>query len=133
MRSQKSAKGSATLDHRREEARGRQRPQPDGTLSPARCVHGKAVHGVFPRAHLLYASDTLALNDDGSLYDPELMSEVAQAVKRENLIVDTVFAMHQGPMPWNQVIDADRQVAAAPRRRPSRRPEHRPWSGFKRV
>jgi hypothetical protein len=57
----------------------------------------------FPEHHLLYASDTLALNDDGSLYDPELMYEVAQAVKRENLIVDTVFAMHQGPMPWEQV------------------------------
>jgi hypothetical protein len=58
----------------------------------------------FPEHHLLYASDTLALNDDGSLYDPELMYEVSQAVKRENLIVDTVFAMHQGPMPWEKVV-----------------------------
>ena len=58
----------------------------------------------FPERHLLYASDTLALNDDGSLYDPELMYEVAQAVKRENLIVDTVFAIRQGPMPWEQVM-----------------------------
>jgi hypothetical protein len=57
----------------------------------------------FPEHHLLYASDTLALNDDGSLYDPELMYEVAQAVEREHLTVDTVFAMHQGPMPWEQV------------------------------
>ena len=59
----------------------------------------------FPEHHLLYASDTLVLNDDNTLYDPELMSEVAQAVKRENLQVDTVFAMHQGPTPWNQVLD----------------------------
>jgi hypothetical protein len=58
----------------------------------------------FPDHHLLYASDTLALNGDGSLYDPELMHEVAQAVQRENLKVDTVFAMHQGPMPWSKVI-----------------------------
>jgi hypothetical protein len=58
----------------------------------------------FPEHHLLYASDTLALNDDGTLFDPELMYEVSQAVKRENLIVDTVFAMHQGPMPWEKVI-----------------------------
>lgn len=58
----------------------------------------------FPQHHLLYASDTLALNDDGTLYDPELVFEVAQAVKRENLIVDTVFAMHQEPMPWEKVI-----------------------------
>ena len=58
----------------------------------------------FPEHRLLYASDTLALNDDGSLYDPELMHEVVQAVQRANLTVDTVFAMHQGPMPWSQVI-----------------------------
>jgi hypothetical protein len=57
----------------------------------------------FPEHHLLYASDTLALNDDGSLYDPQLMHEVAQAVKRENLAVDTVYSMHQGPMPWEKV------------------------------
>jgi len=58
----------------------------------------------FTELHLLYASDTLALNDDGSLYDPELMNEVAQAVKRENLTVDKVYAMHQGPMAWSQVM-----------------------------
>jgi len=32
------------------------------------------------------------------------MYEVARAVKRENLIVDTVFAMHQGPLPWEKVM-----------------------------
>ena len=58
----------------------------------------------FPEHHILYASDTLALNDDGSLYDPELMREVAAAVKREGLEVTTVFAMHQGPTPWSQVL-----------------------------
>jgi hypothetical protein len=57
----------------------------------------------FPEHHLLYASDTLAINDDGSLYDPELMREVMEAVKREGLDVSTVFAMHQGPVPWAQV------------------------------
>jgi hypothetical protein len=58
----------------------------------------------FPDSRLLYASDTLALNSDGTLYDPELMWEVAQAVERANLKVDTVFAMHQGPVPWDQVM-----------------------------
>ncbi len=57
----------------------------------------------FPEHRLLYASDTLALNDDGTLYAPELMYEVAQAVKRENLLVDNVFSMHEGLMPWDQV------------------------------
>jgi len=58
----------------------------------------------FPELRLLYASDTLAMNDDGTLYDPELMHEVAQAVEHANLKVDKVFAMHQGPMPWDQVM-----------------------------
>jgi hypothetical protein len=57
----------------------------------------------FPEHKLLYASDTLALNADGSLYAPELMREVMDAVKRENLAVTTVFAMHQEPVPWTQV------------------------------
>ena len=58
----------------------------------------------FPQHHLLYASDTLALNDDGSLYDPELMNEVVHAVAREKLTVDKVYAMHQEPVPWDKVI-----------------------------
>jgi hypothetical protein len=58
----------------------------------------------FPQSRLLYASDTLVLQDDGTLYDPQLMYEVIQAVRRANLEVETVFAMHQGPKPWNQVI-----------------------------
>jgi hypothetical protein len=57
----------------------------------------------FPEHRLLYASDTLALNADGSLYAPELLREVMDAVKRENLTVTTVFAMHQEPVPWAQV------------------------------
>jgi hypothetical protein len=58
----------------------------------------------FPSQHILYASDTLGINDDKSLYDPELMYEVARAVKREGLQVQTVFAMHQGPVPWSDVM-----------------------------
>jgi hypothetical protein len=57
----------------------------------------------FPAHQLLYASDTLALNADGSLYAPELLREVIDAVKRENLAVTTVFAMHREPVPWAQV------------------------------
>lgn len=59
----------------------------------------------FPEHRLLYASDTLVINDDNTLYDPELMNEVVQAAKRESLHVDTVFAMHQGPTDWKQVLD----------------------------
>lgn len=74
-------------------------------LYPLRGVSTERQYMVFfPEQHLLYASDTLALNDDGTLYDPELMREVVEAVQREGLQVNTVFAMHQAPMPWSNVI-----------------------------
>ena len=44
------------------------------------------------------------VNDDRTLYDPELFHEVMQAVQRENLQVDTVFAMHQKPVAWSEVV-----------------------------
>ena len=58
----------------------------------------------FPERRLLYASDTLVINPDKTLYDPELMYEVRQAVEREHLAVDTVYAMHQGPARWSDVV-----------------------------
>jgi hypothetical protein len=58
----------------------------------------------FPQHRLLYASDTLVINSDHTLYDPQLMHEVRQAVEREHLAVDTVYAMHQGPTPWKDVL-----------------------------
>jgi hypothetical protein len=58
----------------------------------------------FPEHRLLYASDTLVVNPDKTLYDPQLMHEVRQAVEREHLKVDTVYAMHEGPMRWADVI-----------------------------
>lgn len=58
----------------------------------------------FPAQKLLYASDTLVLNDDDSLYDPQLMHEIALAVARDHLEVDTVFAMHQAPIAWSKVM-----------------------------
>ena len=58
----------------------------------------------FPEHKLLYASDTLSLHDDGGLYDPELMYEVSRVVEQEHLDVSTVYAMHQGPTPWSQVL-----------------------------
>lgn len=70
----------------------------------------------FPGHKLLYASDTLVLESAHKLYDPELMHEVMQAVQREHLRVDTVYAMHQGPVPWSQVAG----LVASAMRNPSR-------------
>lgn len=66
----------------------------------------------FPEHKLLYASDTLVLNPDHTLYDPELFREVQQAVEREHLQVDTVYAMHQAPVAWNEVITILRKSLA---------------------
>jgi glyoxylase-like metal-dependent hydrolase (beta-lactamase superfamily II) len=59
----------------------------------------------FPERKLLYASDTLVVNDDHTIYDPELTHEVVQAVEREHLVVETVYAMHQAPVPWSEVVE----------------------------
>jgi glyoxylase-like metal-dependent hydrolase (beta-lactamase superfamily II) len=58
----------------------------------------------FPEHRLLYASDTLVMNPNHTLYDPQLMHEVRQAVEREHLAVDTVYAMHEQPTPWKDVL-----------------------------
>ena len=65
----------------------------------------------FPERHLLYASDTLVVNDDHTLYDPELFHEVEQAVEREHLAVDTVYAMHQAPVSWADAVAMLRKAA----------------------
>lgn len=73
-------------------------------LYPLRGVSTERQYMVyFPGHKLLYASDTLVLNDDKTLYDPELMHEVMQAAAREHLQVSMVYAMHQGPTPWADV------------------------------
>ncbi|MEW9571599.1 hypothetical protein ABQJ54_07540 [Rhodanobacter sp. Si-c] len=58
----------------------------------------------FPQYKLLYASDTLQMMADHALFDPQMMHEVVQAVRREHLQVDTVYAMHAGPTPWSEVV-----------------------------
>lgn len=74
-------------------------------LYPLRGISTERQYLVYlPERKLLYASDTLLLHDDGELYDPELMYEVLRVVEQEHLDVSTVYAMHQGPTPWSQVL-----------------------------
>jgi hypothetical protein len=62
----------------------------------------------FPAFRLLYASDTIVYDPDKqTLYDPQLAHEVIQAVHREGLQVDTVYAMHQSPIPWSAIVHAE--------------------------
>ncbi|MBX7174600.1 MAG: hypothetical protein K1X72_26735 [Pyrinomonadaceae bacterium] len=66
----------------------------------------------FPEHKLLYASDLIQKQRDGNFFMPEYLTEIMQAVKRENLQVDNVFAFHSPMLPWSEIAGAvDKQIA----------------------
>ena len=60
----------------------------------------------FPEHHLLYGSDPFQLNQDGSFFYPQTVTELMDAVTREHLNVDQFFMMHIGPTPWADLAKA---------------------------
>ena len=61
----------------------------------------------FPKQKTLYASDMVQYSSRRkSFFMPQYLSEVNRIVQKEKWKVDTVFAMHTTPMPWQKVIDA---------------------------
>jgi Metallo-beta-lactamase superfamily len=58
----------------------------------------------FPSHRLLYGSDLLQKVGNGFFF-PSYPKELAEAVSREKLHVETVFAEHLGPTPWKTVTD----------------------------
>jgi hypothetical protein len=64
----------------------------------------------FPEHHLLYGSDPFQVNEDGSLFYPQTVIELMDAVAREHLDVGQFFMMHVGPTPWTDLAKA---IAAA--------------------
>lgn len=69
----------------------------------------------FPERRLLYASDLVLRDPEGVLYTPEATQELVDLVARERLKVDTIFAMHSGPIPWKTVLEGvDRARAPMP-------------------
>lgn len=61
----------------------------------------------FPKQKLLYASDLIQYLDPSKkvFFFPEYLYEVTAVVKKYNLNVDTVYAMHLEPTPWKEVED----------------------------
>ena len=57
----------------------------------------------FPERHLLYGSDSFQKFPDGSYYYPQTVSELTQAVEREQLQPSKFFMMHLGPAPWSDL------------------------------
>lgn len=60
----------------------------------------------FPERRLLYGADLVQPMPDGRFWMTQYISELVQAVRREGLQVDTVWAMHATPMPWSRLVEA---------------------------
>lgn len=65
----------------------------------------------FPEHRLLYTSD-LIQKSRGTFFMPQYLSEVMDAVKRENLAVENVFAMHTDKTLWSEVTDTVTKLVA---------------------
>ena len=58
----------------------------------------------FPEYKLLYGSDPFQQVENGTFFYPQTVSELTNAVERENLRVDRFFMMHIGLNPWSKVL-----------------------------
>ena len=68
----------------------------------------------FPEHRLLYASDLAQPFNNGD-WIPQYLSELNDAVRRENLSVERAFAMHMTPIGWSDLI-AEINRATAPKK-----------------
>lgn len=58
----------------------------------------------FPAHKLLYGTDLLQAQGEGFFF-PQYARELADAVSREKISVETVFGQHLAPIPWKKVTD----------------------------
>ncbi len=76
-------------------------------LMPIRSETGERMLMVYaPEHRLLYGSDLIQGSPNGKFFMPQYLSEVADAVTREKLVVDRVFAMHSEAIEWQRIIEA---------------------------
>jgi hypothetical protein len=81
-------------------------------LYPVRGTGGERMMlAYFPEHHILYGSDLVLYGSDlvqrdsraGGFFSPQYLSEVAEVVQREKLMVASVYAMHLEPTAWKEV------------------------------
>lgn len=60
----------------------------------------------FPEHKLLYASDLVQLNRDGSFFQKAYLKELVAAIDRHHLDVQNVFAMHTDLLKYNDITDS---------------------------
>jgi len=78
-------------------------------LLPVRGEGGeRMMMAYFPEHRLLYASDLIQQQPDGTFFWPEYAAEVVEAVERYGVTVETVYAMHTDPLPWTTITAAVR-------------------------
>jgi glyoxylase-like metal-dependent hydrolase (beta-lactamase superfamily II) len=83
-------------------------------LYPMRTETGERMMMIyFPEHRLLYAAD-LIQRSNGRFFMPQYLSEAMSAVKRENLSIENVFAMHLDKTPWTDVTaEVAKQMSAS--------------------
>ena len=59
----------------------------------------------FPEHKLLYASDLIQKNSDGSFFQKAYLAELVAAIEKNRLEVKQVFAMHTGLIPISEIIE----------------------------
>lgn len=81
-------------------------------LYPIRSETGERMIMIYAPAHnLLYGSD-LVQKSGNSFFMPQYLWELSEAVKREKLLVDKVFAMHTLPLEWKEITSAIEKASA---------------------
>ena len=76
-------------------------------LYPIRSETGERMIMIYaPQLKVLYGADLVQLQPSGSFFMPEYLSELKNAVDREKLNVDRVFAIHGSPIEWKKVLNA---------------------------
>jgi hypothetical protein len=66
----------------------------------------------FPEHQLLYGSDAFQRDDKGVYFYPQTITELMDAVARENLSVKTFFMMHIDPTPWSDMPKVVKEAEA---------------------
>ena len=73
-------------------------------LYPVRTETGERMIMVYAPEHkILYGSDLVQPQPDGTFFMPQYVTELLDAAKRENLRVEKVFAMHSEILPWSNL------------------------------
>ena len=76
-------------------------------LYPVRTETGERMMMVYAPEHkILYGSDLVQAQPDGTFFMPQYITELLDAAKRENLKPEKVFAMHSEILPWSNLEKA---------------------------